>query len=240
MTKSESYTDSHKHSEKGISYDKNYVANSWQRFLWTREQLALKRILQTHLGNRKIDLLDFACGTGRVLGYLENLVDSAVGVDVSSSMLTEAKKKLKRAELIQTDITTKNVLSGRKFDLITAFRFFLNAEPELRHAALKSLSPLLKEDGYLVFNNHRNQTSPLTRFKYGRCHRQRKFMSIEEMYELAGMIGLEIVKIYPIGFLPLPKVKLPALFNNMIDNIGARFESLHRFSESPIAVCRFA
>ena len=71
MVKSESYTDSHKHPEKGISYDNHYAVNSWQRFMWAREQLALKCILQTYLKNRKIDLLDFACGTGRVLGYLE-------------------------------------------------------------------------------------------------------------------------------------------------------------------------
>jgi predicted TPR repeat methyltransferase len=208
--------------------------------MWRREQIALKCILQTYLKDRNIDLLDFACGTGRILALLENFVDTAVGVDVSTSMLAEAKKKLKQTELIQADIIADNILYGRKFDLITAFRFFLNAEPSLRQVALKCLSQLLKEDGYLVFNNHRNQTSPLVRFKYNRRHNRRNFMSIEEMHALVDMVGLKIIRMYPIGCLPLPKVSLPASINSMIDKIGARFESVHRFSESLIAVCRFA
>ena len=71
-------------------------------------------------------------------------------------MLEEAQRKLKRTEIIQADITKEDIFAGREFNLITAFRFFLNAEENLRKDALNTITSLLSEDGYFVFNNHRN------------------------------------------------------------------------------------
>jgi len=234
----DSYVDSHKKADKGILYDKHYEEDPRRRFLWHREQLALTDLLDEFFKNREINLLDFACGTGRIAGFLENRVAQAVGVDVSELMLDEAKRKLTRTELICADITKEDVFKGRKFNLITAFRFFLNAERALRKAALESLVPLLDENGYFVFNNHRNSTSPLVRFKYGRWRKKRNFMSMAEMSDMAGQAGLEIVKIYPIGFLPIRRINLPGIVNSAIDNIAAKFDCLQSYSESPIAVCK--
>lgn len=233
-----SYADSHKKCGKGASYDEHYAVDPWRRFLWCREKLALADFIKDFFEDKDIYLLDFACGTGRIVGFLEDRVTEAVGVDVSQSMLDKAKQKLIRAELIKADIIKDNVLKGRKFNLITAFRFFLNAETELRKAALKALVPLLDEGGYLVFNNHRNRTSPLTRFKYNRCHRKRNFMSMQEMRDMVSEAGLEVVKIYPVGFMPLYKIKLPHALNNAIDSIATKFACLQDYSESPIMVCK--
>jgi len=234
----QSYTDSHKKASKGVSYDEHYGTNPWRRFLWSREQLALASIIDEFLGDRQIHLLDFACGTGRIVGFLEDRVTEAVGVDVSKPMLGEAREKLKRTELIEADITKEDVLKGRKFNLITAFRFFLNAEPQLRAEAMSALLPLLDEDGYFVFNNHRNATSALTRFKYNRCHRKRNFLSMEETRDMVSQAGLRIIKIYPIGFLPLRKIKLPHAVNSAVDSIATKFKCLQDRSESPIMVCK--
>lgn len=238
MNTGQSYIDSHKKDGKGVEYDKRYKTDPWYRSLWQREQSVLKNIIETYLGGREIHLLDFACGTGRICGFLESYTVTSVGVDVSESMLELASQNTTRTVLIKTDLTSDNVLIERKFNLITAFRFFLNAEPALRKAALRTIVPLLADDGYFVFNNHRNSTSPLVRFKYGRSRKPRNFMSMQEMYELANEFGLEIIKIYPVGFLSLPKIKLPPIFNNAVDSILARFKFLQSFSESPIAVCR--
>jgi predicted TPR repeat methyltransferase len=235
-----SYTDSHKKPGRGDSYDEHFVTLRWRRFLWSREQLALTNFVDEFFKDRDIHLLDFACGTGRIVRFLENRVVTAVGVDVSESMLVKAKRKLTRTELIQADITKDNVLKGRKFNLITAFRFFLNAEPELRIAALNTLVPLLDGEGYFVFNNHRNQDSPLVRFKYNRRRKKRNFMSMEEMRDMIRQVGLEIIKIYPVGFLPLRKITLPGILNTVIDNIAVKFDCLQNFSESPIAVCKLS
>ena len=151
-----SYRDSHKYAGKGAEYEQYYQTQTWERFLWSREQQVILKIIDKYFADRDINLLDFACGTGRITSFLENRVKTSTGVDVSGSMLTIAEEKLKRTEIIEADITADNVLKPRNFNLITAFRFFLNAEPHLRSQAIKALSKLLADDGYFVFNNHHN------------------------------------------------------------------------------------
>ncbi len=238
-----SYRDSHKYAGKGAEYEQYYQTQAWERFLWSREQEITLRILDKHLADRDVHLLDFACGTGRITSLLENRVKSSTGVDVSGSMLAIAREKLKRTEIIEADITSENVLKPRKFNLITAFRFFLNAEPHLRLAAIEALTELLADDGYFVFNNHHNLGSPWIKL-LDVCHRHRNtngifnVMSIYQMKKLAEAVGLEIVEIYPIGFFHPPKIPVSYRLNRAIDNVACRFKFLSRFSESPIAVCR--
>ena len=245
MAKEHTYRDSHKYAEKGAEYEACYETQPWARFLWSREQEAVLRILDKYFAGKDIHLLDFACGTGRITSFLENRVKTSTGVDLAGSMLAIAREKLKRTEIIEADITGENVLRGRKFNLITAFRFFLNAEPELRSAAIKALAGLLAEDGYLVFNNHRNLGSPWIKWSYMR-HRQKNLqgtynvMTITEMKTLVENVGLEIIEIYPVGFFHPPRIQVPQTLVNAIENIGCKFKCLARFSESPIAVCGWA
>jgi len=235
------YRDSHKAPDKGSTYDEDFATLPWRKFLWSREQNIILRIIKKYFVDRDIHLLDFACGTGRIAAFLENRVTTSTGVDVSTSMLDMARQKLKRTEIIQADITCDNILQDRRFNLITAFRFFLNAEDELKKSVLKILVHLLAEDGYFVFNNHRNKTSPLV-WGLSIYNRMRgegaNFMTMREMRELVENAGLEIVEIYPVGFLPLPRTSLSDSWNHRIDEIATKFKCLSSFSESPIAVCR--
>lgn len=237
------YTESHKYESKGAEYEQYYQTQTWQKFLWSREQKIILKILDKYFAGAEVHLLDFACGTGRIAGLLENRVKTSTGVDVSGSMLAVARKKLKRTEIIEADITAENILKPRKFNLVTAFRFFLNAEPELRRAAIRALVDLLDDEGYLVFNNHQNLGSPWTKLLYRRHRRKNpegifNVMSMDELEELARQAGLEIVEMFPVGFFHPPKVPVSYGLNRAIDNIASRFKCLSRFSESPIAVCR--
>ncbi|MBA7710318.1 hypothetical protein ES703_119258 [subsurface metagenome] len=237
-----SYRDSHKKEGMGERYDNFYATNSWHRFLWSREQEILSDFLDSYFQNRDIHLLDFACGTGRLTNFFENRVTTSVGVDVSESMLEKARKKLNHTELIQADLTKENVLQGRKFNLITAFRFFLNAEPGLCRSVLAALVPLLAEDGYLVFNNHRNRTSPLVWIRYVWARKIRRgtpnFMTFKDVKDMVKEARLEIVRIYPVGFLSLPKGSLPESWNHAVDKIATKFKIPPIFSESPVIVCQ--
>lgn len=241
-TKVTSYRDSHTEDGKGAIYDEHFITERWRKILWHQEQYVLSSFLEMYFKNRTVNLLDFACGTGRIAGFLENRVETSTAVDVSKAMLDEAQKKLNRTKIIQADLTKNNVLEGHKFNLITAFRFFLNSEPELRTEALLTLASLLSKDGYIVFNNHKNSTSPLIWPKYFYYNKIRKrkahYMSYSEIKKLTRKACIEIIRIYPVGLLSLPRIKPPEKLSRKIDNMAMKFAFSGILSESPVIVCR--
>src|SRR5207249_2994067 len=114
---------------KAADYEQFYRQGTSDEAIWgiERDFLAgLIRRQKSRWGN--CSYLDFACGTGRVISFVEALVSSSLGIDTSEEMLRVAAKKVQRSELLCIDITERVDLEGT-YDLITAFRFFLNAEP---------------------------------------------------------------------------------------------------------------
>jgi predicted TPR repeat methyltransferase len=189
------------------SWAKDYDARlfppgSFNAIMWDREQRLLDHILRQHVACRD-SYLDFACGTGRVLSYLERDFSTAVGLDISATMLAVAKQRVRAATLVNADPTRDpGVLGGRRFDLITAFRFFLNAQPALRDEAMSFLASALKnEQSRLLFNVHGNRysTRALIAAKARFTREQFASMSVREAFELAARHGLEVVEWYGIG-----------------------------------------
>lgn len=237
-----SYVDSHKAAGKGREYDAYYESDPWGRYLWSREQDVLAQALETLFGKREVRALDFACGTGRISSFLETRVASCTGVDVSEAMLAEARGKLSRTTLVCANLLEQSPFAKESFDLITAFRFFVNAEPALRRAALRALAPLLAPDGYLVFNNHQNIDSPymrVTRAYAGfRGFAAFNVLSIAECRALVAEVGLEIVHVFPVGAFRLPRLNLPRGFYRAADRLASASEVTSRWSISPILVAR--
>jgi len=50
---------------------------------------------------------------------------------------------------------------------------------------------------------------------------------------------MEVVEFYPVAFFHPPKVRAPEMFTAAIEKICYKFKCLARFSECPIAVCRW-
>ena len=131
------------------------------RLIYSLEQQVLNKFFQK-IDSKNKSLMDFACGSGRWTQYLENEFSETVGVDVSDQMLAYAKGKCKKAQFISTDITNNPVsqkLSGKKFDVITAFRFYKNAESKLREQVTAEIGKYLKNGGYFIFDLHLNTFS---------------------------------------------------------------------------------
>jgi len=236
------YRSSHLSPEKGISYHKAFLNNPYRRMVWQLEQGVLDDIMATFYKETDIYHLDFACGTGRILSYLKDRTQNTVGVDLSPSMLNVARKNNKEVEIIEADLTRCDVLGQRKFNLITAFRFFPNAEDCLRMEAMKVITRHLADNGYLVFNNHKNTGS--TRNRLARLFGHVDFigMSIDEVKTLLEPNGLETVKIYNLCTFPASDryMLLPVSILRHIERFLCNISILQKVGENLVFVCRRA
>jgi len=238
------YTFSHTAPGHGRRYDSYLSCNPHPKIMWLLEQRILTAFVGRNFAGRDIHFLDFACGTGRIAQLLEPLVEESIGVDTSASMLEVARSKLHKTRLIEANLIKNNVLGGRRFDLITAFRFFLNAEPPLRKNAMRILADLLSEDGYLIFNNHGHRAAPTVLYTYIMNRRHPNppvlnVMSVQEMKDLVAGFDLEIVQMFHVGILfPRMHRLMPESWSLRIENAATHCKWLAPFSEDLIAVCR--
>ncbi len=234
------YRKSHLQPGKGQSYHAAFSDDPYRNMVWQFEKGVLDRILTVFYRNFEIHHFDFACGTGRILAYLEDRTKSSVGVDLSPSMLEVARKNKRSAEIIEADLTRSDVLGDRKFNMITAFRFFPNAKAELRMEAMQMLSRHLDDNGYLVFNNHRNTGSARNRLARLFGRRGYRGMSIAEVKALLTENQLEIVKIYPLCVFPASEKHrlLPLFLLCPVEVFLSKCRPFRNFGGNLIFVCR--
>jgi SAM-dependent methyltransferase len=234
------YTDRHK--GRGAEYHETFSpdVNPYRAMAWRLEQRVLDRILREHLLGRAFTHLDFACGTGRILEYFARHPASSTGVDVSSSMMEVARSVAPGAELIEADLTERDVLGERRFDVITAFRFFPNAEPELRRSVFATLARHLAADGVLIFNNHKNRNS--LRGRLSRLRRRgspRGTMTHQEAEALLAGAGLRILEATPVASLPLSdkRLWLPVGLVEPVERMLGRWSGLVPVAQDVVYVC---
>jgi SAM-dependent methyltransferase len=187
-----------------------YAAGTYADLLWRIEQDQLRAIVAELKSTRpRVEALDFASGSGRITALLETLADSVTGIEISQSMCDIALQKVQHARILCADILAAGAPTEGKYDLITAFRFFLNADPSLRLPALKALAARLKDDrSLLVFNNHGNLWShKLMLWPVHRLRRLGKgravtgnYLTTQQMVSLLDQAGLRLRQTFPSGF----------------------------------------
>ena len=234
------YRRSHLDPGKGESYQDAFARNPYRSMIWGLEKRILDRLLDTDFEGRPIRHLDFACGTGRILAYVADRAEVSVGVDVSPSMLAVAKAGAGRSELIEADLTASDVLGDRGFNLITAFRFFPNAQPSLREEAMRVLLKHLSPGGWLVFNNHKNSGSFKARLARLRRRGGTEGMSAAEVRALLDGNGLKIARQRSIGIAPASErhLLLPAALLRPLEAFLSDRPFLRGWGEDVIYCCR--
>ena len=239
---SESYRESHK--GKGVDYDDSFRTEPYRAMLWRIEQRVLERLVPELLPNGVAEYLDFACGTGRVLAFLGRFASSTTGVDVSENMLDVARRNAPEADLRCGDLTAEPLLADRKFDLISAFRFFPNAEDKLRSDVMAALVRHLAPSGVLIFNNHTSASSMPRRIA-GFLGREShspgyRLMARAEAEALVTRAGLRIVRQVPIASLPMTERHLlrPLAFFESIERALTRVPATLRIAQNIIYACR--
>jgi SAM-dependent methyltransferase len=240
MVMSGSYRNSHTSPGYGLSYEREFRDNPYRSLIWQLEKRILDKIVRRLPCAGPLRYLDFACGTGRILAHMENYAQVSIGVDVSPSMLQLARESVKRARLIQADLTRGDVLGSAVFDLITAFRFFPNAEPELRDQVMGALIRHLSPNGCLVFNNHMNLSSLMYRVSRLLGRGGREGMSQNEVDQLIELHGLRITGTYCVGLMPVTEEHMilprPVLYG--IEWLATTCGASARLSQDLIFVCR--
>lgn len=200
------YRVSHKGERKSAVYEHAiYKKGSYDDMMWQAEQpILVSEVTRYKDKTKQVHYLDFACGTGRITQLLEPFVDTSVGVDIAESMLDIARPKLLKTRLICADLTQDDVLGDMTFNYITAFRFFLNAGPELGDKAMSLLVPKLTRDGMFVFNMHGNLWSHrlLTKIWFTLRGRRLNVSSYWRAKKLAESHGLMIDHWYGWGLVP--------------------------------------
>jgi len=227
------------HLSKGSEYHEEFEIIPYRKLIWEIEKQALFKIYEQQFRDTEVRHLDFACGTGRVIELFEGIASFSTGIDVSKSMLAVAEARLHSVEFIEADLTVGGVLANRKFDFITAFRFFAIAEPELRRQAMAALAERLAPDGIIVFNNHK-QTNSLTQIVANIVGKGDKItMSHEEVEHLTTGSGLRIERSIPIGILPISEHWrwIPTGAIRILEDILSKLPGIDRLSSNRIYVC---
>lgn len=186
------------HLAKGGQYDANLASYPFDAYMSAWEYRHLPVIIKKHFPNGLERYLDFACGTGRIVSRIAPMARHSSAVDISLTMIDEARKKCPQTEFHLADLTTSDLDIGQ-FDLITSFRLFGNAQDELREGVLRALTKRLLPGGHLIINSHRNPRAPyalLNRLTGGNSDMD---LHLPKLRSLLQRHGLEIVRLQPIG-----------------------------------------
>lgn len=233
------YSSSHRGEEKAIGYEttysRGYYANEW---IWEEQPL----VRQTFLGLQKsgcTTLTDFACGTGRITAVAEDYFDVVQGVDISPEMLALAARNCQAATF---SLSTERVIEDESQDVVSAFRFFLNAEDELRSESMGRISRWIRPGGYFLANTHAQPLSPLgltneARHLVGGSARS---LSVRSLTHLIEDNGLSVEKVTHYGLFPRMGSFYPSIVNEFHKLfVGKRTPRLIQpFAQSALVLAR--
>jgi SAM-dependent methyltransferase len=109
----------------------------------------IPRILSEHVKGRRA--LDFGCGTGRSTRFLKTLRFDAVGVDVATDMLAQARAQDPAGDYRRVEAISVESFGDKAFDLVlAAFTFDNVPTKETKVALFAALGDLLADDGRIV------------------------------------------------------------------------------------------
>lgn len=187
------------HLDKGVRYDASLAESPFDAYMASWERKHLPDVVRRFFPDGPQRYLDFACGTGRITEQVAPMARQSTGVDISPTMIEEARKKCPQTRFHLADLTQQDPDLG-EFDLITSFRFFGNAQDELREGALRAITKRLTRGGHLVINSHRNPRALyalLNRMTGGTAGSMD--LHLPKLRGLLERHGLDIVWLQPIG-----------------------------------------
>jgi SAM-dependent methyltransferase len=238
------YRRSHVTPGKGRRYDATYASGRALALYWDHFERPFLEERFARFANRgtPVRYLDFASGTGRILDVAARHFDDLTGIDVSEAMVEVAREKVPTARIIRADVTSEEVDVG-SFDVITLFRFILRAR-DLRDDVLDWLRSVVRDDGVLIVNNHRNAYS-IRGLVYRLSHAFRhdgtetELLTDHQVEALMQRAGFAVSEAFGFGILPSihGRLLLPARVVLRLERRLLRSRLAARFAKNRIYVC---
>ncbi len=116
----------------------------------------------------ELDILDAGCGTGLVGVQLRPFARTLTGVDLSSGMLAQARRRAVYDKLVEMELVAYLKSQSQAFDLITVIETFIYFGELLE--PLQALANALRPGASLVFTVE-SATDPLTEYRLKRSGR---------------------------------------------------------------------
>lgn len=183
-------------------------------------------------------VLELGSGTGRLTRFLIDRVNDLVCLDASLEMLKLLKKKVKVKKTVNQSIFDKIKVS-RKFDAITALRFFDHFSISDQNKIIKNALPVMKKNGNFIYSalNSKSSESVLSTFFY--FSKTNYFYSYEEYKKMFLKNKLHIVSFHSDFFFPRGiylrfktkgvLFKFISYFDRWLVNMFPKYGSLYTF-----------
>jgi len=233
------YRRSHVGVALAAAYHDDFTARLPGRYWATVEQPLLADLL-AEATTRPLDELhhlDVASGSGRVLAWLQPRTARSTAIDISDDMLAHARATVPGATFVVGDASAMRF--AQPFDLVTAFRFFLNAGPELRADVLDRIGECLAPGGLLVANIHAQPWSTLGLWRRAKRRLGRPADSVltaAAFQRMLGDHGFEVVAERTYGYLPLTRRIGPGWLADAFCAVDRQLNHLMP-ARNPLACC---
>jgi ubiquinone/menaquinone biosynthesis C-methylase UbiE len=218
------------------TYASGYYAAQWEQL----EKPLVARLFAELQASGAARMLDMACGQGRITLLGAEYFREVLGIDYSAEMLSVARDRMRRQqELPGTEIRfaaadVRDFTAEPPFDVVTAFRFFLNAEDALRREGVRCARRNLKSGGTFITNVHVAGGSPLAMFyRLSKAARRlrgrppnpvRNFISLHEFRRFLDGEGFDVTQVYRYSILP----RIGRLTDSLAERHLAKIENFAR------------
>lgn len=130
-------------------------------------------------------ILDFGCGTGRLVIPFASAASEVTGIDVSKSMLEEAKKHINALGLNNIELLNSNsldILQGKKYDLVHTFIVLQHIPVSAGYRLIYLLLEAINSGGCgMIHFTYSNEKTAYKNLKYNLRSKYRFFAQVNNL-----------------------------------------------------------
>lgn len=130
-----------------------HFAQSRQKLYWPEIEVFLSW-MEKGFGDKKANVLDLGCGSGRLLNYLAQKNVEYTGMDLSDNLVKEAQKNHPHYKFLVGQMQDLSAFKNGSFDYIFLLASFHHLETKAeRIKTLQELKRILKPEGLIFMTN---------------------------------------------------------------------------------------